>query len=52
MDRFGDGPHSDTAFIDINVESVNQHSPEWVTPMKNQSEIYIAEVIRKKLFMI
>ncbi|XP_077297943.1 cadherin 87A [Arctopsyche grandis] len=43
VDRLGAGPHSDTAFIDINVDSVNQHSPEWVTPAKNESNFFIPE---------
>lgn len=44
MDRAGEGPHSDTALIDITVYSVNQHPPVWVVPDDEQPVIDIPEV--------
>lgn len=44
VDGFGSGPHSDAAYVDINVESVNQHSPVWVAPLENQPVLNIPEV--------
>jgi hypothetical protein len=38
-DGNGEGPNADTASIDINVQSINQHAPIWVTPVDSTLEI-------------